>query len=104
MFEKASVLLDCRTLYHIGRIRCNSDDENEMTNAAPVPMSSEIMNTMKSMRNYLDAYSIAVTNNKMDDIEQFVEKVEFFIRIQREYSACVEAGTIDLSVQELFFV
>ncbi|GFV62725.1 transposable element Tcb1 transposase [Trichonephila clavipes] len=32
----------------------DSDDENEMRNAAPDPTSSEIRNIMKSIRSYLD--------------------------------------------------
>ncbi|GFU75463.1 hypothetical protein TNCV_2861791 [Trichonephila clavipes] len=35
-------------------IETDSDDENEMNNAAPVPTSSEMRNIMKSMRSYLD--------------------------------------------------
>ncbi|GFV21720.1 hypothetical protein TNCV_164511 [Trichonephila clavipes] len=34
----------------------DSDDENEMNNAAPVPMSFEMRNIKKSMRSYLDAH------------------------------------------------
>ncbi|GFV42399.1 hypothetical protein TNCV_4311291 [Trichonephila clavipes] len=35
----------------------DSDGENEMTNATPVPTSSEKRYSMKSMGNYLDAHS-----------------------------------------------
>ncbi|GFU17218.1 DDE-1 domain-containing protein [Trichonephila clavipes] len=49
------------------------NDENQMNNAAPVPTSYEMMNIMKSMRSYLDVHSNDEMNNKMDDIEQFVD-------------------------------
>ncbi|GFX69727.1 hypothetical protein TNCV_1770951 [Trichonephila clavipes] len=52
-------------------IDADSDNENEMNNAAPVPTSAEKRNTMKSMRNCLTAHSNDEMNNKMDDIEQF---------------------------------
>uniref|UniRef100_A0A8C4RRF5 Tigger transposable element-derived protein 4 n=1 Tax=Erpetoichthys calabaricus TaxID=27687 RepID=A0A8C4RRF5_ERPCA len=100
MFEKVSVLLDCPTVSSEefvavdddnvctapimadkdilefvqsskNIIDADSDDENEMNNAAPVPTSSEMRNIMKSMLSYLDAHSNDEMNNKMDDIEQF---------------------------------
>ncbi|GFU73263.1 hypothetical protein TNCV_167461 [Trichonephila clavipes] len=37
-------------------IDADSDDENEMSNAAPASASSEMMNIMKSMHNYSDAH------------------------------------------------
>ncbi|GFW39443.1 hypothetical protein TNCV_1834261 [Trichonephila clavipes] len=40
-------------------IDADSDDKSEMNNVAPVPTSSEMRNTMKRMRSYLDAYSNA---------------------------------------------
>ncbi|GFU16269.1 hypothetical protein TNCV_4422241 [Trichonephila clavipes] len=49
----------------------DSDDENEMNYAAPVPPSSEMKSVMKSMRSYLDAHSNGEMYNKIDDIEQF---------------------------------
>ncbi|GFV98299.1 histone-lysine N-methyltransferase SETMAR [Trichonephila clavipes] len=59
----------------VGIMSCaDSDDENEMNNAASVPTSSEMSNVLKSMRSYLEAHSNAKRNNKMDDIEQFVDK------------------------------
>ncbi|GFW32283.1 hypothetical protein TNCV_674421 [Trichonephila clavipes] len=51
----------------------DSNDENEMSNVAPVPTSSEMRNIVKIMRSYLDAHSIGKINNKMDNIEQFVD-------------------------------
>ncbi|GFX62101.1 hypothetical protein TNCV_2228271 [Trichonephila clavipes] len=48
-----------------------SDDENEMNNAVPVPTSSEMWNIIKSMRGYLDAHYNGEMNNKMDDMELF---------------------------------
>ncbi|GFW63811.1 hypothetical protein TNCV_3744161 [Trichonephila clavipes] len=50
----------------------DSDDENEMNKAAPVPTSSEMRSVMKITRSYLDVHSNGEMNNKMDDIEQFV--------------------------------
>ncbi|GFU19554.1 hypothetical protein TNCV_21291 [Trichonephila clavipes] len=43
---------------------------------APVPTSSEMENIMKSTRSYLDSYSNGEMNNKMDDIEQFVDDLK----------------------------
>ncbi|GFS76396.1 hypothetical protein TNCV_1620361 [Trichonephila clavipes] len=51
------------------------DDENEINNAAPVPTSSEMRNIMTSMRSYLNTHSSGEKNNKMDDIEQFVDNL-----------------------------
>ncbi|GFW33815.1 hypothetical protein TNCV_3589001 [Trichonephila clavipes] len=56
-------------------IDADSDDEKEMNNAAPVPTSSEMRNVMKNMFSYLDAHSKNEMNNKMDDIEQFVDNL-----------------------------
>ncbi|GFT21221.1 hypothetical protein TNCV_2582821 [Trichonephila clavipes] len=53
----------------------NSNDENEMNNAPPVPKSSEMGNVMKSLRNYLDSHSNGEMNNKMDDIDQFIDSL-----------------------------
>ncbi|GFT41597.1 hypothetical protein TNCV_4183001 [Trichonephila clavipes] len=47
----------------------DSEDENEMSEAIPVPMSSEWRNIMKSIRSYLDAHSNSQMNNKIDDIK-----------------------------------
>ncbi|GFX67498.1 hypothetical protein TNCV_3463871 [Trichonephila clavipes] len=47
-------------------IDANSDDENEMNNAVPVPTSSGKRNTMI---HYLEAHSNGEMNNKMNDIE-----------------------------------
>ncbi|GFX63993.1 hypothetical protein TNCV_41691 [Trichonephila clavipes] len=57
-----------------GQFDANSDEENEMNNAAPDPMSSEMRNIIKTISSYLDAHSIGEMNNKMDDIEQFDAK------------------------------
>ncbi|GFW43091.1 uncharacterized protein TNCV_1474861 [Trichonephila clavipes] len=56
-------------------IDTDSNDENVMNNATPVPTSFEIRNVMKSMRSYLDAHSKDEMNNKMDDIKQFVDNL-----------------------------
>ncbi|GFU59731.1 hypothetical protein TNCV_3186871 [Trichonephila clavipes] len=100
MFEKVSVLLGCSTASSEKFIEANDDnectasimadkdifefvqsskniieadfdDKNEINNAAPVPTSSEMRITMKSMCCYLDAYSNGEMNNKMHSIEQF---------------------------------
>ncbi|GFS68641.1 hypothetical protein TNCV_1958731 [Trichonephila clavipes] len=52
-------------------IDADSDDENEMNNAGPVPTSSEMGNIMKSMRSYLVVHSDGEMNNKMKDFDQF---------------------------------
>ncbi|GFT78093.1 hypothetical protein TNCV_2820871 [Trichonephila clavipes] len=52
-------------------IDADSDDENEMKNAVPVPILSEMRNVMKSMRSYIDAHSNGEMNNKMDEIGFF---------------------------------
>ncbi|GFX61922.1 hypothetical protein TNCV_3777331 [Trichonephila clavipes] len=44
-----------------------------MNNAAPVPMSSEMRNIMKSAFSSLDAHSNGEMNNEMNDIEKFVD-------------------------------
>ncbi|GFX14853.1 hypothetical protein TNCV_1485951 [Trichonephila clavipes] len=45
-------------------IDADSDDENVMSNASPVPTSSEMRNVMKSMSSYLDAHSNGEMNKK----------------------------------------
>ncbi|GFU13546.1 hypothetical protein TNCV_938321 [Trichonephila clavipes] len=47
--------------------------ETDMNNAAPVPTSSVMRNVMKSIRNNLDAHFNGEMNNKMEDIERFVD-------------------------------
>ncbi|GFV69316.1 hypothetical protein TNCV_390121 [Trichonephila clavipes] len=56
-------------------VEADSDNENEINNGAPVPMSSEMQNIMKSMRSYLDAHSNGEINNKMVDIYQYVDNL-----------------------------
>ncbi|GFW84723.1 hypothetical protein TNCV_1814531 [Trichonephila clavipes] len=56
-------------------IDADPDDENEKNKAAPVPSLSEMRNIMMSIRRYLEAYSNGEMNNKMDDIEQFVDSL-----------------------------
>ncbi|GFS85939.1 hypothetical protein TNCV_1219371 [Trichonephila clavipes] len=50
-------------------IDADSDDENKMNNAAPVPTSSEMRKVRKSTHSCLDAHSNGEMNNKMDDID-----------------------------------
>ncbi|GFV48134.1 hypothetical protein TNCV_3554131 [Trichonephila clavipes] len=69
-----------KTFWSLHRAKKNimdadSDDENEMNNASPVPTSSQMCDIMKTMLNYLDAHSKGEMNNKMDDIEQFVDNL-----------------------------
>ncbi|GFW68006.1 hypothetical protein TNCV_1617671 [Trichonephila clavipes] len=47
-------------------IDADSDDENELSNAASVLPSSEMRNVMKRMRSYLDAHSNGEMNNNME--------------------------------------
>ncbi|GFV37320.1 DDE-1 domain-containing protein [Trichonephila clavipes] len=63
-------------------INTDSDDENKMNNAAPITVSSEMRNVMKSIRSYLDAHSNGEMNNKRDNIEQFVDNLMLKITIQ----------------------
>ncbi|GFV55705.1 hypothetical protein TNCV_755051 [Trichonephila clavipes] len=53
-------------------VAVDSDDENKMNNATPVPTSNEMRNIMKSMRSYCDSPHNGEMNNKRDDIEQLV--------------------------------
>ncbi|GFU93352.1 hypothetical protein TNCV_1860821 [Trichonephila clavipes] len=53
----------------------DSDDENQMNNASPVPRSSKMRNVMKSIHSYLEAHSNSEMNNKMDDVQQFVDNL-----------------------------
>ncbi|GFU54568.1 hypothetical protein TNCV_3025161 [Trichonephila clavipes] len=53
-------------------IDADSDDENEMHNAVPVPKPSEMRNIMKNMRSYLGTDSNDEMNDKM---EQFVDNL-----------------------------
>ncbi|GFW19630.1 hypothetical protein TNCV_1605211 [Trichonephila clavipes] len=55
-------------------IDTDSDGENEMNDAAPVPSPFE-MRIMRSICSYLDAHSNGERNNKMNDIEQFVDNL-----------------------------
>ncbi|GFV23508.1 uncharacterized protein TNCV_4782191 [Trichonephila clavipes] len=57
-------------------IDADSDDENEIKNAAPVPTSSEMGNIMKSMHSYFDAHSNGEMDKKRDEIEQFDAKTK----------------------------
>ncbi|GFU70353.1 SCAN domain-containing protein 3 [Trichonephila clavipes] len=45
-------------------IDADSDEENEMNNAAPDPTSSEMRSTTKSMHSYLDTHSNGEMNKK----------------------------------------
>ncbi|GFU14943.1 hypothetical protein TNCV_795191 [Trichonephila clavipes] len=67
-------------------IDADSDEENEVNNAAPVPMSSEMRNIMKSMHSYLDAHTNGEVNNKMEDIGQFDAKKDNAKKYSRLFS------------------
>ncbi|GFW91156.1 uncharacterized protein TNCV_1808771 [Trichonephila clavipes] len=67
-------------------IDSDSDDENEMNNAAPVPTSSEMKNVMNSIRSYLDAHTNVQLNNKTYVIEQFVSNLMLKKTMQRKIS------------------
>ncbi|GFT94092.1 hypothetical protein TNCV_1078921 [Trichonephila clavipes] len=67
-------------------IDADSGTENEVNNAAHNHTSSEVRNTMKSMRSYLDTYSYGEMNIKMEDIEQFVNILMLKRQMQCEVS------------------
>ncbi|GFW33832.1 hypothetical protein TNCV_3589171 [Trichonephila clavipes] len=50
-------------------IDADSDDENEMNNAAPDSKSSEMRNIVKSICSYLNTCSNGEIKSKMNDIE-----------------------------------
>ncbi|GFV10529.1 DDE-1 domain-containing protein [Trichonephila clavipes] len=64
----------------------DSNDEDEMDNATPVPTSSEMRNIMKSIHSYLEAYFNGERNNKMIDIEQFVDNFNATKTMERKIS------------------
>ncbi|GFW33314.1 hypothetical protein TNCV_2859911 [Trichonephila clavipes] len=49
----------------------DSNDENEMHNAAPVPTSSEMRNIMQNMHSLKDSHSMG----EMNDIEQLADNL-----------------------------
>ncbi|GFT56487.1 hypothetical protein TNCV_2334461 [Trichonephila clavipes] len=51
-------------------INADSEDENEMNNAVPIPTSSNMRNDRKSKCSCLYVHSNGGMNNKMKDIEQ----------------------------------
>ena len=57
-------------------INTDSDDKNEMNNAAPDPATFKMRNIVKSMLSYLDAHSNEEMKNKMDDIEHQIKKTK----------------------------
>ncbi|GFX19135.1 uncharacterized protein TNCV_3012791 [Trichonephila clavipes] len=67
-------------------IDADCGEENEMNNVAPVPMSSEMRNILESMHTYSDAHTNGELNNKMDDIEQFVNNLMLKKLMQRKIS------------------
>ncbi|GFY34356.1 uncharacterized protein TNCV_2506591 [Trichonephila clavipes] len=67
-------------------IEADSDDENEMNHATPIPASSEVKNIMKNMRSYLDAHCNGEMNNKMEDIEKGVDNTMLRKTMQRKIS------------------
>ncbi|GFV72980.1 hypothetical protein TNCV_1734481 [Trichonephila clavipes] len=66
-------------------IDADSDDENEINNAAPVPTSSEMRNAVNSLSIYLKVHSNGEMNNKMDGIEQFVENLMLKKQCKEKY-------------------
>ncbi|GFT79210.1 hypothetical protein TNCV_2766451 [Trichonephila clavipes] len=67
-------------------VDADSDDANAMDNAAPDPTSSEMKNIKKSKRSHLNALSNGEMNNKMDNIEQFVDNFISKKAMQRKIS------------------
>lgn len=116
MFGKVSALLDCPTLSlneyvavddnvctapimtqkEIVEIVQNpndstyvdSDDESEngISDAVPVPSTSEMRKIIKSMRSYLNAQSNGEMDKTMDDLEQFVDNVVLKRTFQKKIS------------------
>ncbi|GFS52999.1 hypothetical protein TNCV_331271 [Trichonephila clavipes] len=56
-------------------VDADSDGEIEINNADPEPTSFEMRSIMKSMFSYLDEHSSGEMNNRMNDIEQFVDSL-----------------------------
>ncbi|GFV13811.1 hypothetical protein TNCV_3695231 [Trichonephila clavipes] len=50
-------------------VDADSEDENEIKRTAAAFASSEMRNTTKGMRSYLDAHTNVEINKDMDDIE-----------------------------------
>ncbi|GFV96960.1 uncharacterized protein TNCV_4351731 [Trichonephila clavipes] len=67
-------------------IDADYEDENGMDNAVPVPKSLKMRKTRKSMRSYLEAHSNGETNNKVNDIEQFLANLMLKKTVQRKIS------------------
>ncbi|GFV08883.1 hypothetical protein TNCV_3821261 [Trichonephila clavipes] len=65
-------------------INADSNIEKEINNAIPVPTSSEMKNTMKSILCYLDAHSNGEMNNKREDIKQYAKNVMLWKTMQRK--------------------
>ncbi|GFX27549.1 hypothetical protein TNCV_4996041 [Trichonephila clavipes] len=70
--RKAPIMTDKDILEFVQSLKMK--DEHEVNIATSIPTSSEMRNTRKSMRSYLDAHSNGEMNEKMDDSEQFVDK------------------------------
>lgn len=116
MFGKATALLDCPTLSlneyvavdddvctapimtekEIVEIVQNpndstyvdSDDESEngISDAVPVPSTSEMRKIIKSMRSYLNAQSNGEMDKMMDNLEQFVDNLVLKRTFQKQIS------------------
>ncbi|GFT87791.1 hypothetical protein TNCV_799071 [Trichonephila clavipes] len=67
-------------------IDTDSDDESEKNNAAPVPTSSEMRITMKSMRSSSHEHSNGEMNSKMDNIKQLDAKKDNAKKIIRLFT------------------
>ncbi|GFX15571.1 hypothetical protein TNCV_3305001 [Trichonephila clavipes] len=65
-------------------IDADSEDGNEMNEAGIASISSEKRNIVKSMHNCSDAHSNGEMDNKMDDIEQFVDNLMLKMTKQRK--------------------
>ncbi|GFW92299.1 uncharacterized protein TNCV_3541851 [Trichonephila clavipes] len=67
-------------------IDADFDDENVMTNAAPVPTPSKMRNFTKIMRSYLDTHSNEEMNDKTDDslLKKSLQRkiLDYFPKIQ----------------------
>ncbi|GFS93251.1 uncharacterized protein TNCV_2125341 [Trichonephila clavipes] len=67
-------------------IDADSDDKNEVQKAAPIPTPFEKRNILKCMPSYLDAHSNGEMNNKMDGMEEVVDKLVLKMTVQRKIS------------------
>jgi len=64
----------------------DNESENGISDAVPVPSTSEMRKIIKSMRRYLNAQSNGEMDKTMDDLEQFVDNVVLKRTFQKKIS------------------